>query len=97
MAITSAVSDFISSIYELFASVLGGVYNIFHTVFAAVFGLFSGIINMFADLLKGGIDVVGGLGKFLASKFPPHLLTPNYPNAPLWGRGKRERREKVRH
>jgi hypothetical protein len=78
MAISSAINDFVSSIYELFASVLSGIYNIFHTVFAAVFGLFSGVINLFADVFKGAIDVVGGLGTFLASK----LLWPISPAPP---------------
>lgn len=92
MAIGSAVNDFVSSIYGLFASVLGGVYNIFHTVFAAVFGLFSGFVNLIADVLKGGIDVVGGLGKFVASKFCPtfpRITTPT--PIPTVGDGGRER------
>ena len=77
MAISSAINDLVSSIYELFASVLGGIYAIFHTIFAAVYGLFSGVINLFADVFKGAIDVVGGLGKFVASKcrFPPQVPT----------------------
>jgi hypothetical protein len=77
MAISSAINDLVSSVYELFASVLGGIYTIFHTIFAAVYGLFSGVINLFADVFKGAIDVVGGLGKFLASKFLSTLMTPD--------------------
>ncbi|KAB5531426.1 hypothetical protein GE09DRAFT_1228225 [Coniochaeta sp. 2T2.1] len=67
MAITSAINDLVASIYELFASVVGGIYSAIHAVFAAVFGLFSGFVNLFADIFKGAFDVVGGLGKFLAS------------------------------
>jgi len=83
MAISSAINDLVSSIYELFASVVGGIYAIFHTIFAAVYGLFSGVINLFADVFKGAIDVVGGLGKFVASKccvlpfFPRFLYSPD--------------------
>lgn len=67
MSIGAAINDLVSSFYELFASVLGGIYNTIHALFAAVIGLFSGFINLIGDVFKGAVDVVGGLGKFLAS------------------------------
>lgn len=84
MSIGAAINDLVSSFYELFASVLGGIYNTIHALFAAVIGLFSGFINLIGDVFKGAVDVVGGLGKFLASKFAARPRFPNsiHPSSP---------------
>ena len=80
MTITAAINDLVSSIFELFSSVLGGIYNTVHAIFAAFIGLFSGVINLVLDVFKGAIDVAGGLGKFLASKsFFPNPIVPRAP------------------
>jgi phage-related protein len=68
MSIGNAISDLVSSFVELISSILTGIYNTIHAIFAAVLGLFSGFINLIGDVTKGAVDVVGGLGKFLASK-----------------------------
>lgn len=79
MSIGAAINDLVSSFYELFASVLGGIYNTIHALLAAVIGLFSGFINLIGDVFKGAVDVVGGLGKFLASKFACAPAFPQFP------------------
>ncbi|KAK4225055.1 hypothetical protein QBC38DRAFT_279840 [Podospora fimiseda] len=66
MAITSAISDLISSIFELFSSFLGAAYTIIHSFFAAILSLFSGFFNFVADIFRGVFDVLGGVGNFLA-------------------------------
>ncbi|KAH8901871.1 hypothetical protein BR93DRAFT_942027 [Coniochaeta sp. PMI_546] len=77
MSIGAAINDLFSSIYELFASVLGGIYNTIHAILAAIIGLFSGFINLIGDVFKGAVDVVGGLGKFLAKMLTEFVLIGN--------------------
>ncbi|KAF4993613.1 hypothetical protein FGRMN_6331 [Fusarium graminum] len=67
MAITSAITDLLSSIYELFASVLNTIYTVIHSIFSAVLGFVQGLFNLVGDVLSGFVDVTGGVGKFLAS------------------------------
>ncbi|KAK7424673.1 hypothetical protein QQX98_000249 [Neonectria punicea] len=66
MAITTAISDFVNSIYELFASLIGTVYAILHSTVTAVFSFITGFFNLVGDVVSGLIDVAGGLGKFVA-------------------------------
>lgn len=68
MAITSAVSDLVASVYELFASFLGAIYTIVHSFLAGIANLFAGVFHMFADVFQGVFDLVGGVGKFIAGK-----------------------------
>lgn len=68
MAVTSAISDFVASIFELFKSVFTTAYNIVHSIFTAAFNFVSGIFNLVTDLLSGVFDVAGGIGKFVAGK-----------------------------
>lgn len=70
----AAFEDFFKSIYELFASIVGAFVSVINTIVSTILGFFSGIINLFADVFKGAIDVVGGVGKFIASKSPNHML-----------------------
>ncbi|KAK0622336.1 hypothetical protein B0T14DRAFT_563796 [Immersiella caudata] len=65
MAITSAVSDLVASIYELFASFVGAVYTIVHSFVMGIFNLFTGFFAFIADIFKGVFDIVGGVGKFV--------------------------------
>ncbi|KAF5670496.1 hypothetical protein FHETE_4403 [Fusarium heterosporum] len=67
MAITSAITDLLSSIYELFASVLNTIYTVIHSIFSAVLGFVQGLFNLVGDVLSGLVDVTGGVGKFVAS------------------------------
>ncbi|KAH6624004.1 hypothetical protein B0J18DRAFT_427046 [Chaetomium sp. MPI-SDFR-AT-0129] len=66
MAITSAVSDLLSSIRELLASVFGTAYAVIHSFVASILGLFTGFFAFLGDLGKGVFDVAGGVGKFVA-------------------------------
>lgn len=65
----SAFEDFFKSIYELIASIIGTFASVINTIVTSILNLFSGVINLFADVFKGAVDVVGGVGKFLLSKF----------------------------
>jgi phage-related protein len=69
MAITSAVGDLFASIYELFASLFNTIYTIIHSVLSAILGFIQGFFNLITDVLSGLVDVTGGVGKFVASKF----------------------------
>lgn len=68
MTISTAITDFFNSLYELAASIAGIAYRTVHSAFAAVWGLFSGIINLVAGVLRGGVELVGGVGRFLISE-----------------------------
>ncbi|KAK0631052.1 hypothetical protein B0T17DRAFT_488754 [Bombardia bombarda] len=65
MAVTSAVSDLVKSVAELFSSLVGAVYTIVHTFFAGILHLFSGFFAFIGDIFAGVLDLVGGLGKFI--------------------------------
>ncbi|KAM0559275.1 hypothetical protein ACHAO7_001535 [Fusarium culmorum] len=67
MAITSAINDLFSSIYELLASVFNTVYAIIHSIFSAVLGFVQGLFNLIGDVVSGLVEVTGGVGKFVAS------------------------------
>lgn len=71
MAITSAINDLFASIYELLASVFNTVYTIIHSILSAVLGFVQGLFNLIGDVVSGLVDVTGGVGKFVASEYPP--------------------------
>jgi hypothetical protein len=71
MAITSAISDLFSSIYELLASVFSTFYSVIHSILSAVLGFVQGLFNLIGDVVSGLVDVTGGVGKFVASEFSP--------------------------
>lgn len=80
MAITSAISDLFASFYELLASILGTMYTLVQTVVMAVVNFITGIFTLVGDVLSGFVEMAGGLGKFLASKFlslPQVLIVVN--------------------
>lgn len=64
----AAFEDFFKSIYELFASIIGTFASLVNTLITTVLNFFSGIINLFLDVGKGAVDLVGGIGKFIAGK-----------------------------
>ncbi|EXM08875.1 hypothetical protein FOIG_01917 [Fusarium odoratissimum NRRL 54006] len=74
MAITSAISDLFSSIYELLASVFNTFYSVIHSILSAVLGFVQGLFNLIGDVVSGLVEVTGGVGKFVASEFPPSYL-----------------------
>ncbi|KAK4188605.1 hypothetical protein QBC35DRAFT_354172, partial [Podospora australis] len=67
MAVTNAITDLVSSIFELFSSFLGAIYTIIYSFFAGVLGLFTGFFAFIADIFKGVFDVTSGVGKFVSS------------------------------
>ncbi|KAK1976075.1 hypothetical protein LZ30DRAFT_604172 [Colletotrichum cereale] len=69
MAVTNAVQDLFSSIYELLSSIFNAFYHVLQTLFNTIIGFFTGIVNLISDVFSGAIDVVGGLGKFILSNF----------------------------
>lgn len=78
----AAFEDFFKSIYELFASIIGTFASLINTLITTVVNFFSGVINLFLDVGKGAVDLVGGIGKFIAGKstklyfrMGPRLLT----------------------
>lgn len=75
MAITTAINDLFSSIYELIASILGTFYAVIHSVINAILGLVQGFFTLVSDVLSGVVDVAGGIGRFLASTFDPSPAT----------------------
>lgn len=62
----AAFEDFFKSIYELFASIIGTFASLINTLVTTVLNFFSGVINLFLDVGKGAVDLVGGIGKFIA-------------------------------
>jgi len=65
MAITSAISDFVASIFELFSSVFNTAYALVHSIVTAAVNFVSGIFTLVADMLSGVVDIAGGIGKFV--------------------------------
>ncbi|KAK5659612.1 hypothetical protein OQA88_816 [Cercophora sp. LCS_1] len=65
MAITTAITDLFSSVYELFASLIGAAYTIVHSFVAGIASLFAGFFAFIADIFQGVFDIVGGVGKFV--------------------------------
>lgn len=71
MAITSAISDFVASIFELFSSVFNTAYALVHSIVTAAVNFVSGIFTLVADMLSGVVDIAGGIGKFVFGKSHP--------------------------
>lgn len=69
MAITTAISDFIKSIYELLASILSTAYTIVSSTVSAVLNFFAGLFTLLGNIISGMVDVAGGVGKFVAGMF----------------------------
>ena len=74
MAITSAIGDFVHSIYELFASFFGAIYNVISGILVMILNFFRGIVDLFADVFGGVFEVLGGVGKFLLGMYSLSLL-----------------------
>lgn len=68
MAVSNALQDLFSSIYELLSSIFNAFYHVLQTIFNTIIGFFTGLVNLITDVFQGAIDVVGGLGKFVLSK-----------------------------
>ncbi|KAL6865669.1 hypothetical protein ACO1O0_001764 [Amphichorda felina] len=66
MAITSAISDFLQSLYELLSSVLGSAYSLGHSILTAVFSFVGGLLTLAGNVAGGLVDIAGGVGKFVA-------------------------------
>ncbi|KAH6981801.1 hypothetical protein BGZ61DRAFT_529888 [Ilyonectria robusta] len=66
MAITTAISDFIKSIYELLASILSTAYTVVSSTVSAVLNFFAGLFTLLGNIVSGMVDVAGGVGKFVA-------------------------------
>ncbi len=69
MAITSALTDLLKSLAELFSSVLNAAYSIIHSSVAGILSLFTGFFAFVGDIAKGLIDLVGGFGKFVVGMY----------------------------
>jgi len=61
----SAISDFVKSIFELFASFFQTLFQLIETIFRTVFNFFASVLQLGADSFKGVFDVVGGVANFL--------------------------------
>ncbi|KXH40482.1 hypothetical protein CNYM01_07929 [Colletotrichum nymphaeae SA-01] len=69
MAVSNAIQDLFSSIYELLSSIFNAFYHVLQTIFNTIIGFFTGLVNLITDVFQGAIDVAGGLGKFVLSNF----------------------------
>ncbi|KAF2396223.1 hypothetical protein EJ06DRAFT_534359 [Trichodelitschia bisporula] len=65
MALTSAVSNFAQSIYELFASFFGTILHLVELTVSTVWGVFASVLHLFGDFGQGIADIIGGFGRFL--------------------------------
>lgn len=95
MTISRAITDFFNSVYELAASIAGIAYRTVHSAFAAVWGLFSGIINLFVDVLRGGVEFVGGVSRFLISESFPLSRLPHSFSRPFAAPGRSDRADRL--
>ena len=99
MAITSAFTDLLKSLAELFSSVLNAAYSIVHSSVAGILGLFAGFFAFVGDIGKGVFDLVGGFGKFVVGMclFPAHFVQPRKRTRCTQKLSRLTRRRKRRH
>ncbi|QDS75612.1 hypothetical protein FKW77_006574 [Venturia effusa] len=67
MALTTAISDFIKSIFELFASFFQTLFALIQTILMTVYNFFASVLQLGADSMKGVFDIFGGVANFLIS------------------------------
>ncbi|TID24989.1 hypothetical protein E2P81_ATG04094 [Venturia nashicola] len=67
MALTTAVSDFIKSIFELFSSFFQTLFALFQTILTTAYNFFTSVLQLGADSMKGVFDIFGGVANFLLS------------------------------
>jgi hypothetical protein len=86
MAVTSAISDFFASIYELISSIFGAAYSIVHSVFLAAYNFVTGIFSLVGDVLGGFVDISTGVGKFIVGMLAKlvSLCIANEVKVTLW-------------
>lgn len=68
MAITTAITNFVMSLHELFVSVLGAAYSLGHSIFMAIFGFIGGLLTLAGDVAEELIDIAGGISKFVLGR-----------------------------
>ena len=68
MAVTTAVNDFVSSIYELIASFVTTFFHLIQTIFNGIIGFVTGFFNLVVGTIGSVLGVVGETGKFLIGK-----------------------------
>jgi hypothetical protein len=68
MAITTAVSDFISSIYELIATFISTFFHLIKTAFDAIIGFVSGFFELIVSTVSTVFGVAVETGRFLIGK-----------------------------
>lgn len=71
MALTTAISDFIKSIYELFASFFQTLFALIQTILSTVYNFFASVLQLSADSMKGVFSIFGGVANFLLCKYLP--------------------------
>lgn len=69
MALTTAASDFVKSIFELFASFFQTLFALIQTILMTVYNFFASVLQLGADSMKGVFDIFGGVANFLLCKF----------------------------
>jgi hypothetical protein len=71
---TSAISDFVKSIFELFASFFQTLFQLIETIFRTIFNFFASVLQLGADSFKGVFDVLGGVANFLLGESSCYLF-----------------------
>ncbi|SPQ23117.1 5e63f2d9-bd87-4b2c-93ce-55ed5c6272c5 [Thermothielavioides terrestris] len=66
MAVTTVLTDLAHSLGELLSSVFGTAYALVHSFVADLFGLLAGFFALANDLVRDVVDLVGGVGRFVA-------------------------------
>jgi len=67
MALTTAISDFVKSIFELFASFFQTLFALIQTILMTVYNFVTSVLQLGADSFKGVFDIFGGVANFLLS------------------------------
>ncbi|AEO68615.1 uncharacterized protein THITE_2118193 [Thermothielavioides terrestris NRRL 8126] len=71
MAVTTVLTDLAHSLGELLSSVFGTAYALVHSFVADLFGLLAGFFALANDLVRGVVDLVGGVGRFVTGETAP--------------------------
>jgi phage-related protein len=75
MALTTAISDFVKSIFELFASFFQTLFALIQTILMTVYNFVASVLQLGADSFKGVFDIFGGVANFLLCEYSSEKAT----------------------
>lgn len=69
---SAAIEDLLKSFGNLFAGVFGTISNIVTGFFSMIVHFFTSFADLITGTFKGAVEMIGGLGRFIAGEHPPN-------------------------